>query len=348
MIKIVSIIIISFVAIGQAGCVAVYKHVKNKRDVSYKEGVDLFNSNKFADADKKFKVVMGIEPDYLKTRQYYQKTQTILKQKKIFEKKLAVMNYDKGMLFYRRGNFEDALRFFNLAAEQDPSHPDADDKIDSCREKLAKKFEALIVIAEKQYGKKQYTAAMGTCEKAKFYNPSNMKLSSLTNKIKDKLDDASEKPRNEGRKLYSKKMYAAAVQSFQRALAINPWDKESKDLLNKSSYKVNLDTYYQNAVRLFNGNDLFGAKSVFSQVNNVEPGYKMTEQYLTRINSALTSQIENFYNGGVAFYEKGSYSSAIAEFNKVLTINPGHAMAAEYRRRAESKMEIKKSLGSLE
>jgi tetratricopeptide (TPR) repeat protein len=79
-------------------------------------------------------------------------------------------------------------------------------------------------------------------------------------------------------------------------------------------------------------------------VNSIEPGYKATEQYLNKINAALVVQIPTFYNNGVAYYEKGNYQAAVIEFNKVLSLNPGHTQAQEFRQRAESKLELEKSL----
>jgi tetratricopeptide (TPR) repeat protein len=128
-------------------------------------------------------------------------------------------------------------------------------------------------------------------------------------------------------------------------LKVSPWNTDSKDLLEQINGKLNLDKNYVRGELLFKQNNYFGAKAVFAWVNGVSRGYKNTETYMTKINSALAGQINIFYNNGVSHYNKEEYESAIAEFNKVLAINPSQRSALEYRQRAQIKMEIQKSVG---
>ena len=78
----------------------------------------------------------------------------------------------------------------------------------------------------------------------------------------------------------------------------------------------------------------------------MENGYKDTGAYMAKINNSLAGRIGIYYNQGVALYDKGNYRAAIAEFNKVLSINSSHGNAQEYRQRAQQKMETRNSVGS--
>ncbi len=341
--KICSAVILALL-LQLVGCVAIYRAVRDKRDRSYQEGVDLFRQNRIEEAHDRFDTVVDIEPEYRDAKRYLRKTTRLLNQKERRVKHTANVNYEKGAALCNRGRHEDALPLLVLAKEQDPDHEDVDDKIDECREKLLPRYDQLMKTAERLYDRKQYIPAYRTALKAKLYNPSGA-AGSLGRKIERKLEDSSEKYVSKGRELFNKKQYTAAQGQFRLALRAHPWSEEAKSLYDKAGGKLNLDKNYRTGVTMFNSGNYFGAKAVFGQVNAVEPGYKATEQYLNRINNALAGQAPAFYNSGVALYDKGNYSAAIAEFNKVLAVNPGHTQAQEYRQRAQTKMDIQKSVG---
>lgn len=326
-------------------CTMIYRSVRDKLVRSYQEGIVLYKQNKFAEAYDRFDTVVDIEPNYKDAKKYLRKAerQMLAKEKKLQQR--ANVNYDKGVALMKKGQYDGALDLFLLAKKQDPEHDEVDDKIDECREKLAPKFEGLLKQAERLYDKKQYVPAYKTCLQASDYNPTSGDLSSLKGKIEDRLEDASEKFYDKGKQFYNKKNYGAAEQQLAKALTIHPWHEPSKELLGKARGRLNLDKNYNSAVTMYNSANYFGAKNAFNAVNNVEPGYKATAQYLSKIENALSSQVPGFYNSGVSLYDKGNYQAAIAEFNKVLAINPGHSQAAEYRQRAQTKLDIQKSVG---
>ena len=327
-----------------AGCTMIYHSVKEKRDRSYREGVDLYNQNKYEEAHDRFKTVVDIEPDYKEARSYLTKTEKLIKLKEKQIKQKANQNYNQGVALLKRQKYEEALTYLLQAKNEDPDLVDVDEKIDECRTKLAPKLKQLLQQTKRLYNAKQYIQAYQAYLKTKFYSPSNAEAEELKGKIEEKLNEKAKKYKTNGWEYYKKKQYAASQQQLQLALKNNPWDNESKDMLNKVNGRLNLDKNYNNAITLYNNADYFAAKSAFTSVNNVEQGYKATDHYLNKINSILSARVPEIYNNGLALYEKGDYQSAVTEFNRVLSINPGHTMAQEYLQRAKSKLEIQKSL----
>ncbi|MBN1531296.1 MAG: tetratricopeptide repeat protein [Spirochaetes bacterium] len=327
------------------GCVAIYRSMRDKRDRNYQEGVAFYKQHKIAEAHECFDTVVDIEPEYRDAKRYLRKTTRLLALKERRVKQRANINYERGVAMLNRRRYDDALRLLLLAQQQDPDHEEVEDKIDECREKLAPRFDQLIKIAERQYDRKQYIPAYRTYLKARDYDPSSMQVGSLRRRIEGKLEDNAEKYYDRGRELYNRRQYAAAQRQFRMALRAHPWYEDAREFLNKTSGRLNLDKNYTAAVTMFNRGNYFGAKTAFNQVNSIEPSYKATEQYLSRISGALAGQAPAFYNSGVALYDKGNYQAAIGEFNKVLAINPGHTQAQEYRQRAQTKLDIQKSLG---
>ena len=327
------------------GCVSIYRFVRDKRDRNYKEGVELYRQNRFASAHDRFETVVDIEPDYRDAKSYLKKSKRLLALKVQRIKQEASIGYEKGVSMMTRGRYDDALVILLHAQEQDPNHVDVEEKIDECREKLEPKFEKLVKQAELQFQRRQYIPAYRTCMKAKEYNPSSDRLSSIRRTIESKLEENAVKYVEKGKQYYDKKQYAAARTQLQYALRTNPWDGNSKGLLDKINGKLYLDNYYRRGIYLYNNADYFGAKEAFNQVSAVENGYKATDAYMAKISNGLAGRTGIYYNQGVTFYDKGNYRAAIAEFNKVLSINSSHGNAQEYRQRAQQKMDTRNSVG---
>ena len=52
-------------------CITIYRSVRDKRDRKYKEGVELYKQNNFAEAHDRFETVVDIEPDYNEEKQFW-------------------------------------------------------------------------------------------------------------------------------------------------------------------------------------------------------------------------------------------------------------------------------------
>jgi tetratricopeptide (TPR) repeat protein len=325
------------------GCNTIYRSVRDKKERSYKEGVELFNQNKIKEANERFETVVDIEPEYRDAKQYLAQTRRALAFKKRNIQQRADVNYDRGVVQMKYRQYDNALQLLLLAKEQNPDQTDVNDKIDECRKKLAPRFDYLLKVAERQFQWGQYIAAYNTCLKAKTYDPSSIQLYTTMKKIETKLDEKAEKYVDRGKKFYDKKQFQAALAQYQYARQVYPWDEDIKEMIEKTDAKINLGKNYQNGITMYDRGDYFGAKASFNMVNFAEPNYKDTARYLGKIKTALGGQVGYFYNSGVSNYDKGNYEAAIIEFNKVLSINPGNTNAQEYRKRAQTKMTIKNS-----
>ncbi|MFH0974577.1 MAG: tetratricopeptide repeat protein [Spirochaetota bacterium] len=336
------IIIIMF--LFSVSCSSFYKSVIDKRNQNYKEGIELYNKKNYEGARDRFKTVMDIEPGYRDTKKYWAMLDNIIRSKEKQAIQRANANYAKGLAFVKQRQYENALNYFLLVKADNPDHGTVDLKITECRQKLVPRLNETLKQGERLYGRRQYIQAYNAYLKAALFDPSSPDAAQLKSKIEDKLDEKCRKYRAKGKEHYAKKQYANAQQQFELALNNNPWDRESRDLLTHARRWIYLDNFYNTTVGEFNDADYFKARSSFLSIHNMEPGYRATEQYLEKINVILSKQLSTIYNKGVSLYDKGDYKAAITEFNKVLLIDPDHAMAEEYRQRAQAKLDIQKSL----
>ena len=338
----ISIVLLSCITLSS--CTMIYKSMKEKRNRTYNEGVTLYNQKKYEEAYDKFDTVVSIDPEYKKSKDYLKRSEAYLKRKEQNIKQRANENYSRGIKLKKAKQYEAALDAFLLSKQQNPDYEDIDDQIDECRNNLTGRFKKLFAQASNQYKAKQYKNSYNTCLNAKKIK-SDSELSSLMGNIESALNDKSRPYRNAGGKFYSNGNYEKAKGQLATALNINPWDKEAKELMDKTSSMLNMSRDYKAAVDLYNRGQSLPAYGKFLAISQKNPQYKDTASYLEKSKAQLSKNIGAYYNSGVQQYDKENFEAAINEFNKVLLVNPDHKSALEYRQRAQAKLDIKKSLG---
>jgi tetratricopeptide (TPR) repeat protein len=326
------------------GCGATYQYLQERRDRNYEEGVKNYKQKKYKEARDNFDTVVSTDPGYKNAMQYLKKTEAILKQKEKDSNKSLADHYSKAMKYKKAKKYEDALIVFLKINELDPSYKDNEDQIEFCRGKLAGKYKATVGNAENLYKKSKYRESYTLCLKAKLYNPKGPEADKLMSKIQDHFDEATEKKRKIATEYYEKKDYRSAKDELVSLLKINPWDQEGIKMLQDCNRKIAVDDEYNSAVKDYIRQKHFQALARFYEISKKEKGYKDADRYIEDINSILSRSIPEFYNRGVQYYENGKYKEAINSWNMVLTIDPNHEKAREYKKRAQAKLSIKESL----
>jgi len=176
------------------------------------------------------------------------------------------------------------------------------------------------------------------------YNPGSLELATLKTRIKNQLDNASYPYTSKAEEAHKKSRFEAAKTYCNKALQVNPWDEKAKNILKDINRMENLNEMYANGEKAYSKGDLIAAYRLFKRVDNEEPGYRNTSNYLSTIKSKLEGNINTYYNNGVTYYEQDNFEAAIAEWDKVLLIDPDHQKAREYRERAVAKLELQKTL----
>lgn len=324
-----------------AGCAMVYRQMKHKMMRNYQEGIALYSRGKYADALDRFETVQSIDPEYGNVRRYILITKDALT-------KRAREYYEKGMQKKRSGDYEEALDMFLLVVKEDENYRDTRYQIQALRDtrQIRQKFENSVRKATAWYNRAQFQRAYGECLKAKKYNPDSLELLALMQKVEFELTKRSRPYLERARNLYEKNMYIEAKRQLGRALYVNPWDVDAKELMNKCNRKIYVEDLYRRAKVKYNQGDMFAAFDLFNEVNERERGYRDSERYLAVLSERLGRSIPQYYEKGVSYYDNERFSEAIVEFNRILKINPNHQKAREYRERALAKLELKRSLGA--
>ncbi len=334
------IIFIQIFLIFSSGCSLVYKHVINKRNEKYREGIRFYNRKDYKKAKDRFDTVVSIDPEYKRAKYYLRKTDNYLRRKKQRINKI----YNRGLYYKKRKKYETALNNFLIVEKVDPGFKDVNSQIEQCREKLTGRYKWRISAAKKLYKKGKYIDAYEYCKRARKYKPEGYEVKSLIEKINDKLGIKTKKYRKRADYFYSKSRYKKAVENLKIVLKIHPWDRGSRKILADCNRKIEFNEKYNSAVKNYKKKKYYLAYIQFSYIKKREESYKATDRYLDKLKKILVKYIGRYYNRGMSYYEKDKFKAAINEWNKVLMINPNHSKALKYKRRAQEKLEIKESL----
>lgn len=336
--RLLSLLIVASIVITGSGCATVYRQQKKKINENYQEGIQLYKQGDYKNAKEHFETVLSIDPQHSGAKQYLIiTTEALQKRSKVY--------YDAGIRYKRQGNLENALIQFLQAEQRDPDYKDVKQQISNIRSSkyATKKYNTYYATAKKQYEKKRYIAAYQNCNKAELFDPNSLELKTLKARIKNQLDNNSY-PYTSKAETAKKKNPALAKKYCNKALAVNPWDEKAQSIVKDIKRIENLNDLYANGEKAYKKGDYVAAYRAFKQIDNNEPGYRNTTNYLSTIKTRLEANINTYYQNGVTYYEQDNFKAAIAEWDIVLLINPDHQKAREYRERAVTKLELQQSL----
>ncbi len=328
-----------FTLLMSSGCATIYQQQKKKMNANYYEGIQLYKKGNYALAKERFETVLSIDPEHTGARQYLSITAEALQ-------KRAKKYYDAGINYKRGGDLENALLQFLEAEKRDPEYKDVKTQIETIRNSkyAQKKYDYYYTTARKQFDKRQYIAAYKSAGRAEVFNPDSLELATLKTRINNQLDNASYPYTSKAEAARKKNKFDTAKTYCNKALKVNPWDEKAKNILKDINRLENLNEMYGTGEKAYRKGDLITAYRLFKRVDNEEAGYRNTSHYLSTIKSKLEGNINTYYNNGVTYYEQDNFEAAIAEWDKVLLIDPNHQKAREYRERAVAKLELQKTL----
>jgi len=80
----------------------------------------------------------------------------------------------------------------------------------------------------------------------------------------------------------------------------------------------------------------------FKQALEIEPKNAEAAQYLQETQNELDELVMSYLNKGIKFFEQEALEDAIREWDKVLELDPSNQKAAEYKKRAQKRLDALK------
>lgn len=164
--------------------------------------------------------------------------------------------------------------------------------------------------------------------------------------IKEKVEALAQS----GTEFYEAKKYGLALTEWEKALIWDPANKEIQKKIEKVSAELEIivnrkliEQHVSKAYVLFEDGKLIDSVEEWKEVLKLDPTNDRAKEFIGKINDKLAKEdvailkerekekeivaINTFIQTGDNLYDKGRYSEALKEYQKVLKINPQHLSA---------------------
>ncbi|NIM03087.1 tetratricopeptide repeat protein [bacterium] len=176
--------------------------------------------------------------------------------------------------------------------------------------------------------------------------PSEEKVISTREKMEQKFSEALSD--------YKKGDYNGAIAKWEEVVKVRSDDAELKELMEKAKARIaktkekkikEMKKHYTKAVAYYKKRRWEDAITELEEVLKLEPEHKQSETLIKRIEEKiwLTAQeerkkkMDEYYNAGLTYFQNGEYEKAIAQFERVLNLEPIHLQAQRLIKEAKEK-----------
>ncbi len=200
--------------------------------------------------------------------------------------------YNQGMKYYKDGEYDEAIKYFEAVIVAAPHRLDVQELIEKAQKNIQEIAEAerLSALEEEQ------------------------------NKVREQLYEAY----NAGLKSYEKGKLEQAVKHFEKAKTIaekyefEEYYKNAKNYISKISANLS-ERFYKQGFAAFRKNDFEGAASLYKKSLEYNPGNTSAKFELNRVADQVA---QSFYEKGMTAYSKNEMEKAREYFKKALYYRP--------------------------
>ncbi|MBD3288256.1 tetratricopeptide repeat protein, partial [candidate division KSB1 bacterium] len=108
--------------------------------------------------------------------------------------------------------------------------------------------------------------------------------------------------------------------------------------------RTSIEELQDRGMKLFNNGEYHRALDLFEQILEKDNNHVIAKSYVDECKTKLNKKIAEFFNSGMRLYTSGNYEGAIAEWNRILALDPNHESAIEYKNRAIERLEALEQL----
>jgi tetratricopeptide (TPR) repeat protein len=261
--------------------------------------------------------------------------------------------YQQGLMQQSGGNYEDALRNFDIALIWDPLYNDAIRAADETRTQLnTQRINSHLNLGIKAFNSVNYIDAIAEFGYALDIEPDNatakawlkaatdalvkvqMEKSKFTKDIENKITGYYEKALEH----FARKEYPEAIAQWNKVLALDPAHSEARAYVEKAQIKIAeqiressrlIDTYVTQGKWI----------QALDEVNRIllfEPGNQQAVAKKDEIKKSLRNLSKDHTAKGIKLYKQGQYGQAETEFKVALNYYASNITANDYLNKIRS------------
>jgi tetratricopeptide (TPR) repeat protein len=303
---------------------------------AFRSGEDFFKNKDYQNAKAQWKKVLRLDPSHTQARQRLKEIDGI-------ENSNDQVFYRRGVELYRQKLLNAAKREFEKALSLNPNNPDAAQYLEAISKVQSvpyrvKKGDTLIGIAKTQMGKAEDVKILADFNHLSVTSP--VKPGEILH-IPSFQDFKAVALKEESRR----GVQESPVETMAKE---EPMPKEENPMKEEGPKTPDLSEQIQKILergRSYKEQGEYAeAIAEFEKILNLDPHHPQAQAYLEETREALQKQIAFHLNQGIQYFNDQELEKAIAEWDKVLALNPDNPKARDYQKRAYALLEKLRAL----
>ncbi|HEY6952576.1 MAG TPA: tetratricopeptide repeat protein [Bacteroidota bacterium] len=297
---------------------------------AYNQGNEAFADERYADAKNWFQTAIQYDEYDGEARGMAERSQHLVDS-------LVTSLLEEARESEAHRNFTDAIHAYAQVLKIDPQQSAVASQLAEVEKKVRVYVQQLLQAGDSLKAIRQLTRARQSYNLALELDPDNEIASSRIDELDNITKENVKAIISHAKSLVARNQLDDAQKEYERALSMEPGNVQAKSGLNAIKSRRFRDELAAGKAA-YDARDYFKALLTFSKIVEEDRSNKDAQTYLEKTRDALKGQIPALFKIGLQFYIKEDYKSALAEWDKVLMIQPQDSSTLEYRKRAEEKM----------
>jgi tetratricopeptide (TPR) repeat protein len=236
-----------------------------------------------------------------------------------------------------QNEFPTAMKVYVQILKMDPGQTAVTAKLTEAERRLRTYIRQLLATGDSLRDRKQVTGAKRMYDLALELDPENDSASARIDELDNLSKENVKSILNRARTYLNKNQYDEAQREYEHALSIEPKNAQGRaGLIALRNRRIGDQLTL--GKEAFKAGNYFDALGIFADIIRNDENNKDAQSYLDRTRDALKGDVDRLFKTGLQLYVKEDFKGAIAEWDKVLMIQPRDSSTFEYRKRADEKL----------
>lgn len=310
------------------------EHFAKQSDELFWQGLGYFTQKKYDSAIAAFKKSLNYKKDNEEAQTYLKKA---IEEKQVLETKCRQL-LARARMYERGKKFADAIETYKTIIKLDPMHQEAKDGLKKIQPYVDRFVNTYLVRGKSAFQQGQFEQANKAFSKALDYDPGNRTAKNYLARIDQIQTRNLEASYQKGLEYFAAKEWQQAIAAFDEVLGKNGRYKEAHQKRREAYSHSRLEELLDRAEQKFRSGRYLEALELYTHVSARQNSNELAAQRIQECQQHLEQEVEKYFSRGINYYTREKYSDAIREWNKVLRIDPDHAQAIAYKRKAEERL----------
>lgn len=307
---------------------------------AYLRGLGYFSQQNFAKALEFFQQAAALSPNDEEVQNYLDKTQSALRQQR---EKIGRLLAEADRL-NRQQQINNAYRTYREVLDLDPENETAKQQIRLLQNRIDAFVNEKLQAANRAYDRGDYAQASELGQQILAVSPRQEDAMALLQRIGQINTRRAEEFVRRGMDYFEARDWNRAVGEFDKALSADPKNRTAQQKREEALSQSGIQQLLEQAQVYYSQSQFLQAIEFYKRILERDPVHPVARARLDECQRQLNAQVEKYFERGLRLYAVDDYEGAIREWDKVLSIDPTHKQALDYKQRARQQLETLRKL----